>query len=938
MKHLIRYSLKIASQQKPLLFALVITSSLFISMLGIIPGLTSSAAAIPSDSQLLAQGRATSACANAAANDFSSDDTQAKIEFCAKNYVKGYKDPSGDSKKACSGTGASIGLCLAGYTKGQQDRKTADKAATQPAPSGNLSENQIRELGKTSAACTAYDNAGTDGDKALFGWCVNGYVAGYQGKPADWCEKNTPVTKTCKKGYDAGKSDKAGGINTTAAQTAATTQDADSDTEGAGPGLECNVSFNPLTWLLCPTVKGLVAIVGQVDNIIMSQLSVGSPGNGDDPNQIFCSSGSKATLKTKSGDEVKSCEAYKDAWKSVRNIALGLMVIAGLIVLIAQALGTELLDAYTIRKVLPRLLIAAVGITLSWELMQFFVRLSNDLGFGVRYLIYLPFRNIEDATLAGGGATALGLIEVTAILAMGIFGVLSFVATAALAVMIAFVVLVLREMLVIILVIFAPIAIVAYILPNTQKIYKAWWDFFSKALLMFPLIAAFIAIGRVFSVVASSSTSALGDMIAFVAYFAPYFLLPLTFQFAGGALRTIGGFVNDRGKGGFDRLRAYRGNKTKQNWERMQSNRRFNPNRKGNLGRINKHANMALSSLTSPGASAKIYGGAALNKMGIGNSFGQGILNSIDQQRFAHSMKLSEHLNAHGFNDRALRALMEMPEHSAGAIRAKAAELSMSENNNDRIAGKILGAQASWLSQELYQNEDMGRADIAAAAGLAITAQGFADTNDVAKVANRLNKTSPGLATMFATQAQLNGQRGGRVDMKPGYSMQMEEGQEYFGTAIETASGEVITDEGQQHRAIGHQIKRLTTTNQQEIQGAKAQAIKALSPGIQAMLSTKDFGDDGVARYEFVNERGETEYAEFTQRDVTRLAAMLGNAQSDFSSTATSTATAIDDVVNQVNLATSDPARKAYDRARRSDTFDPSQTGEQPQQPQDDKK
>jgi hypothetical protein len=50
------------------------------------------------------------------------------------------------------------------------------------------------------------------------------------------------------------------------------------------------------------------------------------------------------------------------------------------------------------------------------------------------------------------------------------------------------------------------------------------------------------------------------QIIGFAAYFMPYFLIPLTFKFAGGAMRVLGGTVNDRSRGGFDRLKKMRGN------------------------------------------------------------------------------------------------------------------------------------------------------------------------------------------------------------------------------------------------------------------------------------------------------------------------------------------------------------------------------------------
>jgi hypothetical protein len=88
---------------------------------------------------------------------------------------------------------------------------------------------------------------------------------------------------------------------------------------------------------------------------------------------------------------------------------------------------------------------------------------------------------------------------------------------------------------------------------------------------MFPLIAAFIATGRVFSAIAIHSGGTLNQIIGFLAYFAPYFLIPLTFKFAGGFVRQLGGFVNDRSKGGFDRLRNFRTARRQAGFKRIQA-------------------------------------------------------------------------------------------------------------------------------------------------------------------------------------------------------------------------------------------------------------------------------------------------------------------------------------------------------------------------------
>jgi hypothetical protein len=376
-----------------------------------------------------------------------------------------------------------------------------------------------------------------------------------------------------------------------------------SDSDGStNSNLDCAGDGNPLSWLICPIVNGLVDVIDAVDSLITQQLVVGSDSGNDQPTQIFGDSGGDCASGA-------TCNGYYNAWQNIRDIALGLMVIAGLIIVIAQALGIELLDAYAIRKTLPRLLLVAIGITLSWPIMRFLVLFTNDLGFGIRHLIYAPFvakgSGIKDTLTFGTSATSIfkGILELGAAapalgvgyLIFGAMGLLTYAGAALLAVMIAFVILVLRQIAITLLIILAPLAIVAYILPNTEKYYKIWWESFSKALFMFPLIAAFIAAGRVFSAIAISEGGALNEFIGFIAYFAPYFLIPATVKFAGGALRQIGGFVNDRSRGGFDRLRNKRNATVKDRVQRARSGGIYRDAALGGLGKkLNKFGSYTL--------------------------------------------------------------------------------------------------------------------------------------------------------------------------------------------------------------------------------------------------------------------------------------------------------------------------------------------------------
>ncbi len=340
--------------------------------------------------------------------------------------------------------------------------------------------------------------------------------------------------------------------------------------------ITCDVGFNPLTWLLCPAVNGMEAIVNELENAMQQELAVGAPGNSTDPNQIFCdSSSSKSSFST--------CSSYEQAWGTVRYIALGVLLLIGLVIIVAQALNLEVLDAYTIKRAMPRLVVAVILITLSWPLMQFFVTLTNALGYGIQYIMEAPFANLSDhLNLNGGGAAALSLFGAGgAIGALGIFGLLSFAVTAALSVAVAFLVMIIRQLLIVLLVILAPIAIVFMILPNTQKIFRMWLKEFNIALMMFPIITAVIAAGRIFSAISLQNgvnSSALDQFIGFAAYFAPYFMLPFTFKLAGGTLSSISGSLQNATRGINKGLSNYRKQRMAHNWSNLQAGKRWQGN------------------------------------------------------------------------------------------------------------------------------------------------------------------------------------------------------------------------------------------------------------------------------------------------------------------------------------------------------------------------
>jgi hypothetical protein len=298
-----------------------------------------------------------------------------------------------------------------------------------------------------------------------------------------------------------------------------------------GQVVVCSATFtNPISWFVCPIISTIQDFMNSVGSEITSYLTV--------PNKFFDQS-------TASG------AAMHQAWASLRDIALAILVIAALIMVFSQAISVGPLDPYTVKKLLPRILAAAILVTLSWPLVSLAVGISNGLGEGVRSIILAPFHNLGNVNFTGGdeGLALVAGLGLGAVL--GLIGIFTLGLSAAIALFVGLAVIVIRQIVLILLAILSPIALVLFILPGTDQGWKLWWDSFFGVLIMFPLIEAFIAAGSVFSKIAISggSTGTLDKIIAFMAIYLPFFLLPSTVRMAGGAMRTIGGAVDTAHRG-----------------------------------------------------------------------------------------------------------------------------------------------------------------------------------------------------------------------------------------------------------------------------------------------------------------------------------------------------------------------------------------------------
>lgn len=193
-------------------------------------------------------------------------------------------------------------------------------------------------------------------------------------------------------------------------------------------------------------------------------------------------------------------QSINDVWVNFRNIANVLLVVVFLIIVFSQVSNIGI-NNYGIKKLLPRLIIVAIAINISFFLMQVIVDVANILGKTVDSLLAqnsivaldgIGWGDAITSVLAGGAMIGTGVIAGVTI---GIGPLLILILLLLIPALIAFIAglaaLIFRQAILPILAVLAPLALVAYVLPNTQSIFDKWRKTFTGLLFLYPLAAMY---------------------------------------------------------------------------------------------------------------------------------------------------------------------------------------------------------------------------------------------------------------------------------------------------------------------------------------------------------------------------------------------------------------------------------------------------------------
>lgn len=243
----------------------------------------------------------------------------------------------------------------------------------------------------------------------------------------------------------------------------------------------CKTSMGAIGWIVCPVMEKISEAVDWLYNKIEDILLI-DPIPAEDGTPIY------------------------EIWKYCLSVTNIVFIIFLLVVIYSQLTGWGITN-YGIKKTLPKLIVMAILVNLSFLICSLAVDVSNIVGHGLRSV----FDAVEKTALANMGSTAdstsmaVSAAEVYTSMAGGTAlavgaGVIAFelgtiwmliptLLGAIVAVATGLITIALRQAVIMLLVMISPLAFVASILPNTEGLYKKWKQLLTRMLVFYPMFS-----------------------------------------------------------------------------------------------------------------------------------------------------------------------------------------------------------------------------------------------------------------------------------------------------------------------------------------------------------------------------------------------------------------------------------------------------------------
>lgn len=417
-----------------------------------------------------------------------------------KSCVKGYTQKKYDNHKVCELTNKKSKD--AGYVSGSSSKDAIDAKSCEKAGgyyNGNGGDKMRCFLNNMKGDLEPFNNFSSFPSKYLTkGDCAPGYIKSKDGTYKDFTEgdrvrdgrikQKTAVFVCAKKGTKAGdnveKCNKKENEDSEECKNNPAGED-DGDSDGSKDKNSCAIEW--VGWIMCPVIRGATGMVVSTYSLMQQHF-----------------------LNIKADEIFQQDKPAFKTWSSFRDIANVFFVIILSIIIFSQVSGVGISN-YGIKKMLPKIIVFAILVNISWYISVIMIDISNIVGHSLFEWLsgdgtwqFSSDSQSEDSPveqILSGGNTAAAIGVGTAAAISGAFAagssILLFIFSAALALIMMVFILLIRQAAVIVLVVVSPVAFVAGILPNTEGFFKKWMKFLKNMLMIYPICSLIVG-GSIF--------------------------------------------------------------------------------------------------------------------------------------------------------------------------------------------------------------------------------------------------------------------------------------------------------------------------------------------------------------------------------------------------------------------------------------------------------
>lgn len=301
----------------------------------------------------------------------------------------------------------------------------------------------------------------------------------------------------------------------------------------------CFAQAGALGWIICPVIETLGNNMKEIYNWVEEDF-----------------------LQTNTDIFSDSRYGVGSTWGLFRDLANYCLILAIIVVIVSQLTGVGVSN-YGIKKSLPRIIVAAILINLSYLICELAIDLSNILGAGLKEL-FENLVDIDGRATAPGGVGAAYLVGALAALGVGaaiitlnpavILTLLLFLLSGLIAVFFLWVLLVTRQAGLIIGVIIVPLAVVCYMLPNLQNTFKRYLKIMKAMLLLYPICGLVVGGGNFAAKVMVNIGVNMSDgagtsfvLAGMALQVLPFFFIPMLLKGSMSALGNVGAKITGLG-------------------------------------------------------------------------------------------------------------------------------------------------------------------------------------------------------------------------------------------------------------------------------------------------------------------------------------------------------------------------------------------------------